>query len=549
MGKARRTALGALVASAALVAGACGGGSSDGASGGNGAPAATVDPGIKAGVAAALGGGSTTSAATGASSGGGASTSGAPAAEPTSMDGWEALWTKQREAIVKRITDNKWGKSPDGKTVTGPEGFTIDLSKCPAGWSDTEGLSDTEIKIGHTTALSGTLADYGNIAKGMVPIFDYYGKQGAYKDSTGKTRTVNLMIKDDGYDSARTIPLVDELIDSEKVFAMWTLGSPNTLKTYDKLNERCIPQPFAMTGHPAWGDPVNHPWTTGEQMAYNTEAVLWGGFLEQHQAEFTDGKVTVASLVLNNDAGKAWDSGFKAWLAQSAIRDKVDYVSETVEAQAPTVTDPMTTIAAKNPDVFIAMVAGTLCTQTITEAAQNGMKEKAKYLFQPSVCKANSFVGKDKVGGDGSASNGWWVVGGGVKDLCASTYDDDPFVQWGKGIESAAGYDCKMSSGYMTGARFAWDMPQVLRIAGALPGGLDRTNFIVALRSLDMTAPFMLSGIKFNMDGNKDAYLTEGSEFAKYDAASQSWKQEGAVIDVSGRSKNCTWDQSTASCK
>ena len=57
---------------------------------------------------------------------------------------------------------------------------------------------------------------------------------------------------------------------------MWTLGSPNTMKTYDKLNQRCIPQPLSMTGHPAWGDPVNHPWTTGLQLAYNTEAVLWG---------------------------------------------------------------------------------------------------------------------------------------------------------------------------------------------------------------------------------------------------------------------------------
>ena len=36
--------------------------------------------------------------------------------------------------------------------------------------------------------------------------------------------------------------------------------------------------------------------------------------------------------------------------------------------------------------MFIAMVAGTACTQAITEAAENGMKESVKYLFQPSVC-------------------------------------------------------------------------------------------------------------------------------------------------------------------
>ena len=49
---------------------------------------------------------------------------------------------------------------------------------------------------------------------------------------------------------------------------MITLGSPNTLKTYDKLNQRCIPHMFNSTGHPAWGDPVNHPWTTGILFAW-----------------------------------------------------------------------------------------------------------------------------------------------------------------------------------------------------------------------------------------------------------------------------------------
>ena len=60
--------------------------------------------------------------------------------------------------VVKRIKDNGWGTSADGKTLTGPEGFTIDLSKCPAGWSNTEGLTDTEIKIGYAAAAVGHAA-------------------------------------------------------------------------------------------------------------------------------------------------------------------------------------------------------------------------------------------------------------------------------------------------------------------------------------------------------------------------------------------------------
>src|SRR5947209_8776249 len=74
---------------------------------------------------------------------------------PTSIADWEALWKKQRDAVVKRIKDNGWGKSADGTKITGPEGFSVDLTKCPAGWSDTEGLTDTSIKIGFPVSLSG----------------------------------------------------------------------------------------------------------------------------------------------------------------------------------------------------------------------------------------------------------------------------------------------------------------------------------------------------------------------------------------------------------
>ena len=106
---------------------------------------------------------------------------------------------------------------------------------------------------------------------------------------------------------------------------------------------------------------------------------------------------------MNNDFGKVYDAGFKAYLAQSPNKDKIELRHRDDRGAAPTVTDPMTTLAAKNPDVFIAMLAGTPCTQTVTEAAQNGMKATAKYLFAASLCGNDASMGKDKVGGDGSS--------------------------------------------------------------------------------------------------------------------------------------------------
>ena len=341
------------------------------------------------------------------------------------------------------------------------------------------------------------------------------------------------------------------MIDSTKVFAVITLGSSNTMKTYDKLNQRCVPQPFSQTGHPAWGDPANHPWTTGQQLAYNTEAVLWGAFIEKRIDEMAPngGKATIAALIMNNDFGKSYDAGFKAYLAQSPIKDRINYVSETIEPSAPTITDPMTTLASKKPDIFITMTGGAPCTQIIQEAAANGLKASAKYLFMSSVCKAASFVGKDKVGGDGKASDGWWIMGGGAIDMNAEASGSDGYVAFARDLLAKNGIDYKTSGSFGSGFIFAFPFIQSMRIAAELPGGITRSNFILALRSLDMTNPMLLEGIKYNMNGNKDAYLTEGSDLSKYDSAKQQWIQQGAVVELSGKSKNCAYDQSSGTCK
>ncbi|MPY93617.1 MAG: ABC transporter substrate-binding protein [Acidimicrobiia bacterium] len=472
--------------------------------------------------------------------------------QPGSLEEWEARWREERAAIVARIEENGWGKSADGTTLTGPEGWTVDLTACPKNWSDTEGVTDSVIKIGQTMPLSGTYADVGNAGRAIGFLFDYYSDQGLFEDTTsGTVRRIEHIVKDDAYDPARAIPNVDELLDHEKTFLVWTQGTPSTLKTYDKLNERCVPQPMALTAHVAWGDPVNHPWTTGiPQPTYSTEAVVWGAFLEQHLHEFpADRKVKVASLVQSNDFGALYDASFEAYIAQSPeLRDRVEYVSETIEASAPTVVDPMTTLAAEKPDMWITMLAGTQCTQIVTEAARNGLNETAKYLFMPQSCPGATYVGKDAVGGDGSVSDGWYLVSPGLKDLADPSFHDDPYVDWLRGALQAEGIDPDVSTYTSSGINYAFPVVQALAIAGQLEGGVTRTNFQLALRSMDMTSPMLLPGIRLHMNGLADAYIVEGGSIQRWDAATQTYVNESGIIDLDGKAELCAWDQATSTC-
>ena len=503
------------------------------------------DDGDDAATTTSVAGGSASTSAAGAQA---STTSAGPAAaRPASMADWEALWKKERAAIVQRIKDNGWGVSADGRSVTGAEGFSVDLSKCPAGWSQTEGLTDTTIKIGEALGLSGI---YGSppTAQAMGAMLDYYGAKGAFKDSNGKTRTVNYITKDDIVDPARTPPLIDELIDSDKVFAAGTSASSNTFKVYDKLNQRCIPNPVFSTGHPAWGDPVNHPWSYGNLLAYGTEAILWGAFVDQHVDEFPDGKVTIAALSLNNDPGNIIMASFESYLEQSPNADRYDFQSEKVELAAPNLTDPMTTLASTNPQFFFSFVGGAQCPTMMNEAAQNGIATSAKYKFLAGVCLIAGATKKETVGGDGSASDGWWIVNGSGVDIRDQNQQDDAFVEFARDTLEAHNYAPDAAGDYNGGLRDGWMLAQVLQVAGDLPGGLTRANFVLAARTMEMTNPMLLEGMRFNMNGNKDAYLYESAVFQQWSTAEQVWKNQGEPLDLSGKSKNCAWSTSTQAC-
>jgi hypothetical protein len=50
------------------------------------------------------------------------------------------------------------------------------------------------------------------------------------------------------------------------------------------------------------------------------------------------------------------------------------------------------------------------------------------------------------------------------------------------------------------------------------------------------------------MDGNADAFFLEGSDLSVYDSAEQRWDILN-VIELSGRTPNCTWDQAAQRCR
>ena len=460
------------------------------------------------------------------------------AIDESTLDGIFAAAEQRRAELVAdlsaKIESGEYGVGDDN-VLRGPGGFEIDMSTCPADWSDTTGITDSEVRIGHTTAQSGNLAAYGNIALGWDNYNQWVNANGGINGLD-----ITLITKDDGYVAAQTIEFVDELIEAENVFYIVTLGSPNTLAVYDKLNAECIPQPFVMTGHPAWGDPVNHPWTTGLQLSYSTESILWGNWIRDNLAD--ELPVTVAGLVMDNDFGLAYEKGFEAYA--EANPDVVEeFVPVRHDPAAPTLTNEVTTIAAAAPEVFISMTAGNPCLLAIQEVDAVGLLDTLSAAFTPSVCKGIAAY----MAPAGPAADDWWIVGGGVKDTTDPAYIDEPFIQFINTTLADAGLDPSISL-YGTGYLYGYPYVEALRVAADLPGGLSRTNFIIATRGLNIKHPLLLDGISFAANGNEDSYYIEGSDFSLFDADAQSWSIVGDIVDVNGGSPNCAWDKDNGGC-
>lgn len=443
----------------------------------------------------------------------------------------EQQWATQRAAVVAQLALEQYGIDEDN-VLNGPGRFTLDLDDCPREWSDTAGLDGDVIRIAMTIAQSGEYQQFDDLASGMRAYFGYVNANGGIDG-----RRIELIVRDDGYDPARTTEVVSELLEADEPFYITTVGSPGSLAVHDDLNRACVPQPFVVSPHPAWGDPSEHPFTTGFQQAYTTEAILWGNWIKDNLAD--EVPVTVGALVIDNDFGRLYADAFETWAETN--RDIVsELIVVTHDPGALTVPDEMAELAEAAPRVFLSMTAGQPCLSAVEEAARSGLTDSAVALFTPSGCKQP----EQYLAPVGAAGHGFWVVGGGVKSTVDPAYADETFVKFVNEQLAEAGLDPGRVLVGVGFAQYGWAHVEMLRLASALPGGLSRSNLVLALRGADLAHPMLLEGVRFASEGNLDAFFIEGGEYSRYDSDSRAWFQQGPAVDVDGASPNCSWTRS-----
>ena len=221
-----------------------------------------------------------------------------------------------------------------------------------------DGATDTEIKIGNTNPYSGPASSYAAIAKTI----DAYFK--SINDSGGiNGRKIKFISLDDGYSPPKTVEMVRQLVEQDKIFALFqSLGTPCNTAIHKYMNQKKVPQLYVATGASKWGDPKNFPWTMGFQPDYHTEGVIYAKHI---LANVKDAKIAV--LHQNDDYGRDYLGGFKEGLGKEEGRI-VKIV--TYEATDPTVDSQIIQLKDSGANVFFNVSAPKASAQGIRKAAE-----------------------------------------------------------------------------------------------------------------------------------------------------------------------------------
>lgn len=197
--------------------------------------------------------------------------------------------------------------------LAGATAVLLALAGCstPAPAADTPGITDDTVTIGAHTPLTGpAAAGYSSISAAASAYFDYLNDEGGVNG-----RSIEYIVKDDGYNPATTQTVVRELVQEDEVFAIVNgLGTPTHTAVLDYLNQNKVPDLFVASGSTSWNQPEEYPYTFG----FNADYVVEGAALAQYAADEHAGK-KVCLLGQDDDFGDEMIEGAEIALGADGL--------------------------------------------------------------------------------------------------------------------------------------------------------------------------------------------------------------------------------------
>jgi len=348
------------------------------------------------------------------------------------------------------------------------------------------GVTAKSILLGGTAPLSGSASSYASVARGAEAYFRYVNARGGVNG-----RTITYKVVDDAYNPAQTIPATRQLVEQDKVFAMFnSVGTSQNLAVRPYLNSVKVPQLFVASGATTWGrDYAQYPYTIGFQPSYQAEGWVYGKYLAR-----TAPGATIAVLFQNDDYGKDLLGGLKRGLQRSTAKV---IAAQPYDPRSPDVSSQMARLKLSGADTLAIFATPTFAIQAYSIANKLGWKPKR--VINNAVASASTTM--LAAGADGQNKL--------VHNTISIAYLKDPTdPQWKK--DASMKLYRRIMAQYAPGANVddplhiygmavAWTAVDALRKAGK---DLTRASLLKVLDTFTATGnPFMLPGIAVKTAG------------------------------------------------
>ena len=379
-----------------------------------------------------------------------------------------------------------------------------------AGSSADPGITSTSIVLGGTSPLTGPAAAYASVARGAKAYFDSVNAKGGVAK-----RTFDYRIVDDAYNPAQTVQATRQLVESDKVFAVFnSLGTEQNQAVRDYLNQSKVPHLFVASGATTFGrDSAKYPWTIGFQPSYQAEGIVYGQYLAK-----TKKNAKIAVLYQNDDYGKDLLSGLERGIARSSAK----IVSkEGYDVTAPDVQSQVAKLKASKANVFAVFATPKFAIQSYVFANRLNWRP---LVVNNSVSGASNIMLLASEGGKNKTVNGTITLNF-LKDPTDPKWRKDAGMKQYRAIMSRHAKGANTSDVYhVYGMAVAFETVSLFRRLGANP---TRAGLMARARTITSAGnPFLLPGVAVRT-GRGDGFPIQQGQLQRW--ANGKWVPFGGL--------------------
>jgi branched-chain amino acid transport system substrate-binding protein len=390
------------------------------------------------------------------------------------------------------------------------------------------GITANSINIAGTFPLTGVASAYKTIPAAEKAYFDYLNDT---KGGVGG-RKINFDILDDSYDPSKAVPLYQQMVEKDKVFAIFgALGTPSGLATWGYANSNRVPQLFVASGDSYWGfcaykkcGGKAYPYTIGWQPDYPGEAKQYGKYIAKN---YPTAKIGV--LYQNDAFGKNYYNGLRIGLGQ---KKELIVDAESYDATNTNTTQQILALKAKGADLFVVFATPIPMIGSLVAATKVGWQRQATFIGNVSANRLYMLA----AAGSGADLGGTYFSTTYVKTATANKGDAAMNLAGQILDKYAPSLRASFDRGDSTityGLGAAWTFAYALGKAGKNP---TRTSLMKAVHNMNTGAnPFVYPGVKIQTSDRKnhrDNFPIEQEAFIKWQGgATGDWQSVGPLLN------------------